>query len=165
MATLKKLSIYMIISVSFLWGSVCLLSKSREVQFNNTVNMETSNYPNRDYLFIMNHDDGSVALSFNIEDEDILALGEEMNEVREEAYMNGYNWEAFLNYYLAVNAPEILEDMETDTEAGTYVAYYEDGAANQDKVKRFADIIVSLVENKEQIFKILREKGDEIEWD
>ena len=127
--------------------------------------METSKYPNRDYLFIMNHDDGSVALSFNIEDDDILTLGEEMNEVREEAYMNGYNWEVFLNYYLAVNAPEILEDMEMDSEAGSYVAYYEDGAANEGKVKRLADIIVSLVENKEEIFKILREKGDEIEWD
>ena len=127
--------------------------------------METSNYPKCDYLFIMNHDDGSVALSFNIEDENILALGEEMNEVREEAYMNGYNWEAFLNYYLAVNAPDVLKGMETDSEAGTYVAYYEDGTANQDKVKRLADIIASLVENKEEIFRILREKGDEIEWD
>ena len=79
--------------------------------------------------------------------------------------MNGYNCEAFLNYYLPVNAPEILEDMETDPEAGSYVAYYEDGTANQEKVKRLAEIIVSLVENKEEIFKILREKGDEIEWD
>lgn len=127
--------------------------------------METSNYPNRDYLFIMNQDDGSVALCFNIEDDYILALGDEMNEVREEAYMNGYNWEVFLNYYLAVNAPEILEDMKTDSEAGGYVAYYEDGTANEGKVKRLADIIVSLVENKEEIFKILREKGNEIEWD
>ena len=127
--------------------------------------MEISNYPNRDYLFIMNHDDGSVALSFNIEDDIILALGDEMNAVREEAYMNGYNWEAFLNYYLSVNDPDVLKGMETDSEAGTYVAYYVDGASNEGKVKRLADIIVSLVENKEEIFRILRENGDEIEWD
>ena len=165
MATLRKLSAYIILSVSFLWDSACLQSKSREVQPNHIENMEKSNYPTRDYLFIMNHDDGSASLSFNIEDEDILALGEEMNEVREEAYMNGYNWDAFLNYYLAVNAPEILEDMETDPEAGTYAAYFENGVANEDKVKRLAEIIVYLVENKEVIFKILRENGDEIEWD
>ena len=163
MSVLKKLLTYMIL-VSFSWDNATSQSKSPVVQFNN-VNMETSNYPNRDYLFIMNHDDGSVSLSFNIEDDDILALGEEMNEVREEAYMNGYNWEAFLNYYLAVNAPEILEDMETDSEAGSYVAYYDDGTANQEKVIRLAEIIVSLVENKEEIFKVLREKGNEIEWD
>ena len=163
MSVLKKLLTYMIL-VSFSWDNAISQSKSPVVQFNN-VNMETSNYPNRDYLFIMNQDDGSVALCFNIENDDILALGDEMNEVREEAYMNGYNWEVFLNYYLAVNAPEILEDMETDSEAGGYVAYYEDGTANEGKVKRLADIIVSLVENKEEIFKILREKGNEIEWD
>ncbi|MDE5851126.1 MAG: immunity 51 family protein [Muribaculaceae bacterium] len=127
--------------------------------------MESLNYPDRDYLFIVEHDDGSFALSFNIEDDDILALGEEMNEVRNEAYMNGYNWEAFINYYLAANAPEVCKGMETDSEAGTYVVYYEDGASNCEKVKRLADIIISLVENKEEIFKILREHGDEIEWD
>ena len=64
-----------------------------------------------------------------------------------------------------MNAPEILEDMETDSEAGSYVAYYDDGTANQEKVIRLAEIIVSLVENKEEIFKVLREKGNEIEWD
>ena len=127
--------------------------------------METSNYPNCDYLSIMRHDDGSVAICFNIENNQILALGEEMNDIMEEAYMNGYNWEAFLNYYLAENAQDILEDMETDPEAGSYVAYYEDGAANENKAKRLADIIVSIVENKEEIFKVLREKGNEIEWD
>ena len=55
--------------------------------------------------------------------------------------------------------------METDSEAGSYVAYYDDGTANQEKVIRLAEIIVSLVENKEEIFKVLREKGNEIEWD
>ncbi|MDE5871011.1 MAG: immunity 51 family protein, partial [Muribaculaceae bacterium] len=114
---------------------------------------------------ITHHEDGGISIYFGIENEKIFALGEEMNDIREEAYMNGYNWDAFLNYYLAENAPEILEDMESDPEAGSYVAYYEDGAANEDKAKRLADLIISIVENKEEIFKILREKGDEIEWD
>ncbi len=127
--------------------------------------METMNDLNPDYLMVFLHEDGSIALNFNIEDEKIFALGEEMNEIREEAYMNGYNWEAFLNYYLAVNAPEILEGMDTDPEAGCYVAYYADGEENEAKAKRFAEIIVSLVENKEEIFKILREHGDDIAWD
>ena len=83
MSVLKKLLTYMIL-VSFSWDNAISQSKSPVVQFNN-VNMETSNYPNRDYLFIMNQDDGSVALCFNIENDDILALGDEMNEVREEA--------------------------------------------------------------------------------
>ena len=47
-----------------------------------------------------------------------------------------------------------------------YSAYYEcDGEENEKKMRRFADIIIHLVENKEEIFKILRKNGDEIEWD
>lgn len=88
-----------------------------------------------------------------------------MNEINEEAYMNGYNWDAFFNYYLAKNAPDILENMESDPEAGSYAAYFEDTRENEERAKRFADIIISLIENEEDIYKILREKGDEIEWD
>ena len=79
--------------------------------------------------------------------------------------MNGYNWEAFLNYYLTQNAPEILEEIGTDPEASSYVAFYNDNIKNEEKVKRFADIIISLVENKEKIFKILREHGNDIAWE
>ncbi len=127
--------------------------------------METNNILNQDYVVVMHHEDGSVAVIFNIEDDKVFALGEEMNAVREEAYMNGYNWDAFLKYYLAENAPDILEGMDTDPEAGSYVAYYDDGTENEAKAKRLAAIIVSLVEQKEKVFQILRNCGDEIEWD
>ena len=50
-------------------------------------------------------------------------------------------------------------------EAGTYAAYFEESEENEEKAKRFANIIISLIENEEEIYKILREKGDEIEWD
>ena len=59
--------------------------------------------------------------------------------------MNGYNWGAFLNYYLAENAPDILQSIDSDPEAGTYAAYF--------------------AENEEEIYKILQEKRDKIEWD
>ena len=55
--------------------------------------------------------------------------------------------------------------MESDPEAGSYAAYFEDTAENEQNAKRLADIIISLIENEEEIYKILREKGDEIEWD
>ncbi|KAB4398383.1 hypothetical protein GAO02_24535, partial [Bacteroides thetaiotaomicron] len=75
------------------------------------------------------------------------------------------NWDAFLNYYLAENAPDILKSIDSDPEAGTYAAYFEESEENEEKAKRFANIIISLIENEEEIYKILREKGDEIEWD
>ena len=50
-----------------------------------------SNYKNRDYLFITHHEERGVSLYFGIENEKIFALGEEMNNIREDAYMNGFN--------------------------------------------------------------------------
>ena len=118
---------------------------------------------NNEYIQIYTIGIGNIVLLFQNEVEKILAIGEQMNEINEEAYMNGYNWDAFFNYYLGKNAPDILESMES--EAGSYTAYFEDTAENEQKAKRFADIIISLIENEEEIYKILREKGDEIEWD
>lgn len=155
--------------ITFVLGAVALSGRTMNSYIDNynneKFNMETSIDQTNDYLSIVYHDDGSVALYFNIEDDSILAIGEEMNRICEEAYMNGYNWAAFLNYYLAEKAPNILKDMETDPEAGTYVAYYENGAVNVEKIKRLAGIIVSLIENRQNIFKLLREAGDKIEWD
>ena len=67
-----------------------------------------------------------------------------MNEINEEAYMNGYNWDAFFNYYLEENAPDILESMESDPEAGSYAAYFEDTAENEQKAKTLCRHLSSL---------------------
>ena len=114
---------------------------------------------NNEYVQIYTNGSGNIVLLFQNEVE------KTMNEINEGAYMNGYNWDAFFNYYLEENAPDILESLESDPEAGSYAAYFEDTAENEQKAKRFADIIISLIENEEEIYKILREKGDEIEWD
>lgn len=108
---------------------------------------------------------GWVGVSFNSEHEKPHALGEKMNALHELAYMNGYNWDAFFNYYLSENAPELLEGLDRDPEAGSYAAYYELNEENEKKAERFAEIIVSLIENEEESCRIVREKGDEIEWD
>lgn len=118
-----------------------------------------------EYVQIYTNGYGNIVLLFEDEKEKPLAVGRKMNEINEEAYMNGYNWDAFLNYYLAENAPDILESIDSDPEAGTYAAYFEESEENEEKAKRFANIIISLIENEEEIYKILREKGDEIEWD
>lgn len=109
--------------------------------------------------------DDSISVTFNIEDEKILAIGEKMNEINDEAYMNGYNWEAFFNYYLAKNAPELLDGMGTDPEAGMYCAYYDLTSENEAKAQKFAAIIKHLIENEEELYSLVRDEGDMIEWD
>ena len=90
---------------------------------------------NNEYVQIYTNGSGNIVLLFQNEVEKTLAIGEQMNEINEEAYMNGYNWDAFLNYYLEENAPDILESMESDPEVGSYAAYFEDTAENEQKAK------------------------------
>ena len=79
--------------------------------------------------------------------------------------MNGYNWEAFFNCYLAQNAPELLEDMKTDPEAGMYVAYYDFTPENEAKADKFNELIHKLVEEPELLYDFMREHAWDVEWD
>ena len=117
-----------------------------------------------DYIKVFNMEN-IVDICFYIDKDNILAIGEKMNEICEDAYMNGYNWEALLNFYLENNAPELLDGMNTDPEAGMYVAYYDLSPENEKKAEKFAEIITHLVENEEELYSLVRDHGDEIEWD
>lgn len=117
-----------------------------------------------DYVKVHKGENG-IAVWFYSENDKPFAIGEKMNEICEDAYMNGYNWDAFFQYYLAENAPDILEGLDSDPEAGSYVAHFELGEENEKRAERFAEIISSLMENEEELYRIVREKGEEIAWD
>lgn len=106
-----------------------------------------------------------IDIWFYNENDKPFSIGEKMCEINENAYMNGYNWDAFFNYYLAENAPDILEGLESNPEAGSYTAFCEPGGENEKKAERFAQIIISLIEHEDELYQIVREKGDEVEWD
>lgn len=110
-------------------------------------------------------DEENISLVFYIENKNIMEIGDKIEKINPYAFMNGYNWEAFFNYYLEKQSPDILEDMDSDPEAGTYVVYYENTPENRVKVNKFAEIIEYLIENPDDIYEIVREHGDEIEWD
>lgn len=88
-----------------------------------------------------------------------------MNEIHEEAYMNGYNWEAFFNFYIPKYAPDIMVGMDTDSEAGMYVAYYDLSNENKKRAEKFLALIKFLMENEKELYRALKEDGDKIEWD
>ena len=113
----------------------------------------------------MRKDEKYIRVYFQNEMSKPLAIGDKMYTINEEAYMNGYNWDALFNYYLAKHAPEVLEGMEGDPEAGSYAAYYAPSLENEAKAQRFVEIIRSLIENEEELYRIVREESDEIEWD
>lgn len=47
-----------------------------------------------DYVAMFKQEDALQVCFYN-EDAKIMAIGDKMNAIREEVYMNGYNWEAF----------------------------------------------------------------------
>ena len=80
--------------------------------------------------------------------------------------MNGENWAIFFQYYLEQYAPDLLEGLESDAEAGMYAAYYETATPeNHRKALQLADLLNALLAHPEQIYQILRTTEDEIEWD
>lgn len=117
-----------------------------------------------DYVALLKNED-SISVCLYIEDEKLFTIGEKMNEINEYAYMNGYNWEAFFNYYLEKYAPDVLEGMDSDPEAGMYSAYYDKTPENEARAEKFVQLIRSLVDNEQELYRIVKEEGDDIEWD
>ncbi|HEY0030634.1 MAG TPA: Imm51 family immunity protein [Bacteroidia bacterium] len=118
----------------------------------------------KDYVIKMKHEDSdNVTVCFYIEQNKVLDIGEKMNAINEQAYMNGYNWEAFLNYYLEKNYPELIEGLDGDPEAGTYVALYDN--ADEAKADKLVEIIENLIENEALLYEIVKNEGELVEWD
>ncbi len=114
----------------------------------------------------INIHDGYISVSFDVAEPKIMAVGEKMNEICDEAYMNGYNWEAFLNCYLSVNAPEILEQIDSDPEAEMYSAFIEE-VSDETKAlaAKFGELIEDLFNNEDKVLEFLREYAEDIAWD
>jgi hypothetical protein len=108
---------------------------------------------------------GSVSVRFYISQDRPLAIGKKMQEIYEQAVMTGHNWEAFLNYYLETNYPEISAGMGSDPDNKNYVAYYKLTPDNEKKAEKLAQIIEGLVENESVIYETLKNHADEIDWD
>lgn len=117
-----------------------------------------------DYLSIIHYED-EYGVAFMIESDEIFALGERMNAICEDAYMNGYNWDAVINCWLEVNAPELLDGLDSDPEAGSYSAYYSGTDDNEGRAKRLAGIITEMVADEQALMDFLQTHADDIQWD
>ena len=117
-----------------------------------------------EYVSVFRYKD-NVGISFDVEAEKPFRVGEQMNAAYEMAYMNGYNWAALLDWYLAQREPALLEGLEHDPEAGSYAGYYHLTPENEAKAAKVAELIRALVENEEEACRLVREHGDDIEWD
>lgn len=110
-------------------------------------------------------DGGGITVVLEAGHDKVLAIGEKLGEINEAAYMNGYNWDALIRHYLKSNAPDILEAMDTDPEADLYAACFEESDDNRERAKRLADMLVSLIDDEQELCRIVMEEGDKISWE
>lgn len=117
-----------------------------------------------EYVKITNNED-RIDLWFSIDDSKVFAIGEKMYEIDNRAYMNGYNWEAFFKYYLAKTNPDVLINMDLDSEASAFVVCYDANKENEERAQTLEKIIIALIENEDELYRIIREEAQNIEWD
>ena len=109
------------------------------------------------------HDTISVCV-FN-ENDGIFEFGERLNEQFDEAYMNGYNWEALIKYYVNKVDPDLMQEVETDPEAGMFSAYMAYSQENLEKMKRFEAHIRTMLTDEQTLVQFIADNYDNIEWD
>jgi hypothetical protein len=107
----------------------------------------------------------SISVCVLNEDDHLFALGERINARFEKAYMNGYNWDALIRYYVASVDPALMKEVETDPEAGMFSSYMSLTPENLDKMKRFQSHIRTLVTDEATLMKFIETNVDRIEWD
>ena len=143
---------------------------SSEKNINRGENMNNDGFTtimNTGYLDIVFYEEEEyISIALLLERDEVMEIGEQMQKKNPNAYMHGYNWEAFLNKYLEYNAPEILAVLDTDPEAGMYAAYINETDDHaKELAEKFGKIMQTLVEDKEVTLEFLEQYGDEIEWD
>jgi Immunity protein 51 len=109
------------------------------------------------------HDSISVCV-YN-ENEGVFELGKKITARFEEAYMNGYNWDALIRFYVASVDPTLMDEIGTDPEAGMFSAYMSYSPENLDKMKRFELHVRTMLADEESLMRFVEAHYNEIEWD
>lgn len=108
---------------------------------------------------------GSISVCVYNEKDEIFELGERINERFEEAYMNGYNWDALIRFYVGTVDPDLMQEVNTDPEAGMFSAYLPYSEENLGKMRRFESHVRDLVADEAVLFKFIEGNCGDIEWD
>ncbi len=116
------------------------------------------------YLAYTESDD-CVEVALFIDNEKIIEIGNKINEIEELAYMNGYNWEVLIDFYLRKEQPSLLEGLDTNPEAGMYVGFYHNDMKGRRKAKKLFETLQSFINDEESLYEFIKKYKEKIEWD
>lgn len=109
--------------------------------------------------------DDKLVLTLAVTHEKCMKIGDHINEIHEAAYMNGYNWETLFLYYLKKHHPALLVGVGTESEAEEFVLYAPNIEGFQGNFREMEKIFTDLLESPDQLYRVVSQEGDEIEWD
>ena len=107
----------------------------------------------------------SISVCVYNENEGLFELGERINARFEQAYMNGYNWDALIRFYVASLDPALMDEVKSDPEAGMFSAYMSYSPENLAKMRRFELHIRAMVADEGALMRFIEKNYDEIGWD
>lgn len=107
----------------------------------------------------------SIAVCVYCEQDGLLSLGERIYERFDQAYMNGYNWDALIRFYVQQTDPDLAQEVEADPEAGMFAAYMSHSPENLVKMQRYESLIRKLVQDEATLMAFIEDHYEEIEWD
>lgn len=110
-------------------------------------------------------DHDSISLCVYNEQQGLFELGERINARFEDAYMNGYNWDALIRFYVSRLDPELMDEIESDPEAGMYSACMSHSPENLEKMKRFETHVRTMLSDEQALMAFIKQHYEEIEWD
>ncbi|NDW08211.1 Imm51 family immunity protein [Dysgonomonas sp. 520] len=107
---------------------------------------------------IKDESSNDLSICLYVKQDKIAGIGQKLNGRNSDAYMSGYNWNVFLNYYLDKNHPDILQDMKADPRDGMYIVHFPLMPNGEKKASQLIEIITDLVENESKISQIATNK-------
>ncbi len=107
----------------------------------------------------------SAEVCFAMTNDKVIALMEKLMDVRPGILMNSHDWESLWTYCLKKKDPDILSGMKTVLDMTAWTASWPLSPENEARAARFAALIRSLVEDGEELCRIVREEGGAIEWE
>lgn len=106
-----------------------------------------------------------VELCFSMLSDQIVALMEKLLAANPDILMSSYDWEALWTYCLKKKDPDILSGMKMELDMAACVASWPLSPENEARAARFEALICSMVEEEEELCRIVREEGSAIEWE
>lgn len=105
-------------------------------------------------------ENNSISIFFDIENNYLLDIGDQINLLNDNAYMHGVNWGILIEYYLNQINTELTNGLKNVSGTGICVLCYERNPDNEIKANKVIGIIEALINDRTSLFKILEDGKD-----